>query len=80
MPVGTSGKGLLLISGGIDSPVAGHMIAKRGMVVDCIHFHSYPYTNAQARDKVVELSKGRNINRRKSVTIYSPLHFLWISS
>lgn len=42
MPVGTSGKGLLLISGGIDSPVAGHMIAKRGMVVDCIHFHSYP--------------------------------------
>ncbi len=57
MPVGTSGKGLLLISGGIDSPVAGHMIAKRGMVVDCIHFHSYPYTNAQARDKVVELSK-----------------------
>lgn len=57
MPVGTSGKGLLLISGGIDSPVAGHMIAKRGMVVDCIHFHSYPYTNAQARDKVVELSR-----------------------
>ncbi|MDE6355991.1 MAG: tRNA 4-thiouridine(8) synthase ThiI [Clostridia bacterium] len=57
MPVGTSGKGLLLISGGIDSPVAGHMIAKRGMVVDCIHFHSYPYTNAQARDKVVELAK-----------------------
>lgn len=57
MPVGTSGKGLLLISGGIDSPVAGHMIAKRGMVVDCIHFHSYPYTNAQARDKVIELSK-----------------------
>lgn len=55
--MGTSGKGLLLISGGIDSPVAGHMIAKRGMVVDCIHFHSYPYTNAQARDKVVELSK-----------------------
>ncbi len=57
MPVGTSGKGLLLISGGIDSPVAWHMIAKRGMVVDCIHFHSYPYTNAQARDKVIELSK-----------------------
>jgi len=57
MPVGTSGKGLLLISGGIDSPVAGHMIAKRGMSVECIHFHSYPYTNMQARDKVIELAK-----------------------
>lgn len=57
MPVGTSGKGLLLISGGIDSPVAGHMIAKRGMSVECLHFHSYPYTNMQARDKVVELAK-----------------------
>ena len=57
MPVGTSGKGLLLLSGGIDSPVAGHMIAKRGMNVDCIHFHSYPYTNLQARDKVIELAK-----------------------
>ncbi len=57
MPVGTSGRGLLLISGGIDSPVAGHMIAKRGMAVECIHFHSYPYTNLQARDKVIELAK-----------------------
>ena len=56
MPVGTSGKGLLLISGGIDSPVAGHMIAKRGMHVDCIHFHSYPYTNMQAKDKVCALA------------------------
>lgn len=57
MPVGTSGKGMLLISGGIDSPVAGHMIAKRGMSIDCIHFHSYPYTNMQAREKVIELTK-----------------------
>lgn len=56
MPVGTSGKGLLLISGGIDSPIAGHMIAKRGMSLECIHFHSYPYTNLQARDKVIELA------------------------
>ncbi len=56
MPVGTSGKGMLLISGGIDSPVAGHMIAKRGMNIDCIHFHSYPYTNMQARDKVIDLA------------------------
>jgi thiamine biosynthesis protein ThiI len=57
MPVGTAGKGLLLISGGIDSPVAGHMIAKRGMIVNCLHFHSYPYTNLQAKEKVVELAK-----------------------
>ena len=57
MPVGTSGKGLLLISGGIDSPVAGYMMAKRGMSVDYLHFHSYPYTNEQAKDKVVELAR-----------------------
>ena len=57
MPVGTAGKGLLLISGGIDSPVAGQMMAKRGMSVDCLHFHSYPYTNMQAKEKVVDLAK-----------------------
>lgn len=56
MPVGTAGKGLLMISGGIDSPVAGHMIAKRGMRVECLHFHSYPYTNDQAKDKVIDLA------------------------
>ena len=57
MPVGTAGKGLLLISGGIDSPVAGYMMAKRGMNVDCLHFHSYPYTNMQAKEKVIDLAK-----------------------
>ena len=57
MPVGTAGRGLLLLSGGIDSPVAGHMIAKRGMKIDCLHFHSYPYTNMQARQKVIDLAK-----------------------
>lgn len=57
MPVGTAGKGLLLLSGGIDSPVAGHMMAKRGMNVECLHFHSYPYTNMQAKEKVVELAR-----------------------
>jgi thiamine biosynthesis protein ThiI len=56
MPVGTAGRGMLLLSGGIDSPVAGHMMAKRGMNVDCLHFHSYPYTNMQAKEKVVELA------------------------
>lgn len=57
MPVGTSSKGVLLISGGIDSPVAGYMMAKRGMEVEYLHFHSYPYTNEQAKDKVVELAR-----------------------
>ncbi len=57
MPVGTSGKGLLLISGGIDSPVAGYMMAKRGMTVELLHFHSYPYTNEGAKEKVKELAK-----------------------
>lgn len=57
MPVGTAGKGMLLLSGGIDSPVAGYMIAKRGMSLECIHFHSYPYTNMLAKEKVIELAK-----------------------
>ena len=57
MPVGTAGKGMLLISGGIDSPVAGYMMAKRGMRIECIHFHSYPYTNEQAKDKVIDLAR-----------------------
>ncbi len=57
MPVTTSGKGLLLISGGIDSPVAAHMMAKRGLSVQLLHFHSYPYTNEGAKEKVVKLAK-----------------------
>ena len=57
MPVGTAGKGVLLLSGGIDSPVAGYMMAKRGMKIDCLHFHSYPYTNMQAKEKVVDLAR-----------------------
>ncbi|MBR2614109.1 MAG: tRNA 4-thiouridine(8) synthase ThiI [Clostridia bacterium] len=57
MPVGSAGKGLLLISGGIDSPVAGYMMAKRGMKLDCVHFHSYPYTGEAAKEKVIELTK-----------------------
>ena len=57
MPVGSSGKGLLLISGGIDSPVAGYLTAKRGMKLDCLHFHSFPYTGEAAKEKVIELAK-----------------------
>ncbi|MBP5466111.1 MAG: tRNA 4-thiouridine(8) synthase ThiI, partial [Clostridia bacterium] len=57
MPVGSAGKGLLLISGGIDSPVAGFMTIKRGMKIDCIHFHSFPYTGEAAKEKVIALTE-----------------------
>lgn len=57
LPLGCSGKGLMLLSGGIDSPVAGYLIAKRGMKLDALHFHSYPYTSEQAKDKVITLAK-----------------------
>lgn len=57
MPVGTAGRSTLLISGGIDSPVAGYMMAKRGLVLSAVHFYSYPYTSERARDKVVELTR-----------------------
>ena len=56
MPVGCAGKGLLLLSGGIDSPVAGYMMAKRGMQMDALHFHSYPYTSDMAKEKVKKLA------------------------
>ena len=55
MPVGCNGHAMLLVSGGIDSPVAGYMIAKRGVRVSAVHFFSYPYTSERARDKVVDL-------------------------
>ena len=57
MPVGTNGHGMLLLSGGIDSPVAGYMIAKRGVRIDAIHFESFPYTSERAREKVLELAR-----------------------
>lgn len=57
LPLGTNGRGLLLMSGGIDSPVAAFMMAKRGMTIDAIHFHSYPYTSQRALDKVKRLVK-----------------------
>ncbi len=57
MPYGTGGRGLLLLSGGIDSPVAGYMLAKRGMSLTALHFHSYPYTSEAAKDKAVRLAR-----------------------
>ncbi len=56
MPIGSAGRGLLLLSGGIDSPVAGYMMMKRGMTVDCLHFESFPYTSEAAREKVLTLA------------------------
>lgn len=57
MPVGTNGKAMLLLSGGIDSPVAGYMIAKRGVVLEAVHFHSFPHTSERAKEKVIELAR-----------------------
>ncbi len=57
MPVGSAGRGMLLLSGGIDSPVAGYMIAKRGVRIDAIYFHAPPYTSERAKQKVVDLAK-----------------------
>jgi len=57
LPVGTAGRGLLLLSGGIDSPVAGFLMASRGMGIDAVHFHAYPYTSIEARQKTVRLAE-----------------------
>lgn len=57
LPLGTNGKGLILLSGGIDSPVAAFLMAKRGMMIEAVHFHSYPYTSERAKQKVCELAE-----------------------
>ncbi len=57
MPLGTNGKAMLLLSGGIDSPVAGYMIAKRGVTLEAVYFHAPPYTSERAKQKVVDLAK-----------------------
>lgn len=57
LPLGTNGKGMVLLSGGIDSPVAAWMMAKRGMLIEAVHFHSYPYTSPRAQEKVEELGR-----------------------
>lgn len=57
MPIGSSGRATLLLSGGIDSPVAGWMIAKRGVTVNAVHFHSFPYTSDRAKEKVLDLAR-----------------------
>lgn len=57
LPLGSAGKGLLLLSGGIDSPVAGYLMSKRGLLLEAVHFHSYPYTSVQAKEKVLKLAE-----------------------
>ena len=57
MPLGSNGKAAILLSGGIDSPVAGWMICKRGVCLEAVHFHSHPYTSDRARDKVLDLAR-----------------------
>lgn len=57
LPVGSSGRGVVLLSGGIDSPVAGWLAMKRGVTIEAVHFHSYPYTSEKAKEKVMELAK-----------------------
>ena len=57
LPLGTNGKALLLLSGGIDSPVAGFMMAKRGVAIEAVHFYSYPYTNERSKEKVIRLTE-----------------------
>ena len=57
LPTGTGGRAAVLLSGGIDSPVAGYMIAKRGVELECVHFFSYPYTSERAKEKVLELAR-----------------------
>ena len=57
MPYKSAGKGMLLLSGGIDSPVAGYMMARRGLELSCIYYHSHPYTSERAKDKVVDLAR-----------------------
>ncbi len=57
MPIGTAGKAMLLLSGGIDSPVAGYMVAKRGVTIEATYFHAPPYTSERAKQKVVDLAK-----------------------
>ncbi|KXG75051.1 putative tRNA sulfurtransferase [Fervidicola ferrireducens] len=57
LPVGSNGKALLLLSGGIDSPVAGYMVMKRGVAIEAVYFHSFPFTSDRAKEKVIELCR-----------------------
>ena len=68
-PNGTQGKGLLMLSGGIDSPVAGYLAMKRGITIDCVYFEAIPHTSIEARNKVIELSR-KLLNYTNSINLY----------
>lgn len=74
MPLGTAGKGLLLLSGGIDSPVAGYFMGRRGLEIEAIHFHSYPYTSELARQKVLSL-----VEKMKDYLVNINLHIISVT-
>lgn len=72
LPVGINGRALVLLSGGIDSPVAAWMAMKRGIAVDVVYFHSFPYTGDKAKEKVIELSRCLSRWKGEPVTVYIP--------
>lgn len=75
LPVGTAGRGLLLLSGGIDSPVAGFLTMKRGVEVQALHFHSYPFTSERAQQKAVELARQLAHYAEKGTVVLHSAHF-----
>ena len=72
LPVGVGGRGLLLLSGGIDSPVAGWSMLKRGMQIDAVHFHSFPYTGEKAREKAIDLARALTQWKLRTIHLYMP--------
>lgn len=72
LPVGINGQALVLLSGGIDSPVAAWMTMKRGIAIDVVYFHSFPYTGDKAKEKVIELSRCLSRWKGQPVTVYVP--------
>lgn len=72
LPVGVGGRGLLLLSGGIDSPVAGWALLKRGMLIDAVYFHSFPYTGEKAKQKVIDLARVLTRWKLRAVNLYIP--------
>ncbi|WP_264770144.1 tRNA uracil 4-sulfurtransferase ThiI [Coxiella burnetii] len=72
LPVGVGGRGLLLLSGGIDSPVAGWTLLKRGMMIDAVYFHSFPYTGEKAKEKVIDLARVLTSWKLRAINLHIP--------
>ena len=73
LPYGINGSTMLMLSGGIDSPVAGYLMAKRGVELHCVYYHSHPYTSERAKDKVKDLAKILS-NYTARVNLYSSIY------